>query len=332
MAQIHCLLPGRFHRAICQSGVIGTPTMCRPPSTLEEQENLYVQCKIALKVDTLEELRQVAAASLPPLFRRFQIPTTLVSRPTIDGVHYNASWEDHNASVREFGFDLLIGDVSHEYTILEAAARARRRIVGGPESEKPMTTSQLVDKLSDFVAEEKTLDILSAYGIHRRTPQKEVLPGLWYLLEDCNFIYASESYALTSVRKGARVYRYLFDERNPFGGLSHQSQQSNHALDLAYLYGPPSIFSSTDHADWETIVQKDIQEKWIRFSYGEKIWKPLNDVGYYAFGPGGQVGEIDKSELARRRRIKQWNWADGLNAEQSWNFATTIGKHATSLL
>src|ERR1700761_938209 len=59
MSQIHLRLQGRFRRAVCQSGVIGTATV-NIPSPIEEQEPVYQKLKEDCKARTLEDLRHVS--------------------------------------------------------------------------------------------------------------------------------------------------------------------------------------------------------------------------------------------------------------------------------
>jgi carboxylesterase type B len=331
MSQIHLRLPGRFRRAVCQSGVIGTATVMIP-STIDEQEPVYSHLKQHFKVETLDDLRRISGEDLSLAFQKFQPPASGLSRPTLDGVHYDASWRERNASSGVSGwkeFALLIGDVEHEYTVWEYSMLVRKKFLA--KKETPPSTTAFIDELSALVPEQKVVPILSEYGISRDTSHEDLLHRLWQILEDASFTYATQSYALNAAAQGATVYRYLFDERNPFGGTSYQTR-ANHALDLVYIYGASGVFANVEHPDWETPVREDIQGKFLRFAYGERIWKPLHEGGYYAFGPEGRVGEVREDELASRRRVQQWAWVDGLTTKEKWDLVIAVGKQVSMIV
>ncbi|KAH8820754.1 hypothetical protein F5884DRAFT_745098 [Xylogone sp. PMI_703] len=165
--------------------------------------------------------------------------------------------------------------------------------------------------LKDIIPEATIKTIFDAYDIRPEMDVKDTLAHLWQLVEDSTFTEPRERFASTATAKGTTVYRYVFDEANPFGG-SLFGEVANHSLELPYLYGPDAIFDNSKELTKEQNLALDMRQKWNRFAYGERVWTPFDKGVYYAFGPSGQTGEISYEEFKKRRRVERWSLISGL--------------------
>ncbi|KAJ5624329.1 alpha/beta-hydrolase [Penicillium lagena] len=322
LMQVYSSLPRRFRRAVVQSGQIDSGTMSYP-ATLEEQQSIYDQHQKMLGVNSLEEMRRLPVSEYESIPIQLQKLGSMICRITIDNIHYNSSWQESDCT----GLEIIVGDTSHEYTVFEAIAR---EVSLGQDSNRT-STDNFIASLKDVIAEDRLQQVLATYSITPTLDNEEILLRLWQLIEDSTFAEPTERFASTSVRHGAVVYRYLFDEINPFGGW-FVNRAANHALELPYLYGPNGIFSKVEDPLKEQKISTDLQEKWLRFAYGERIWKPFNEGGYYAFGPEGKFGQVDLDEVKIRRRVQRWEWVRVLRFEERWELVIRAVAYASRLL
>jgi carboxylesterase type B len=326
--QIHTILPGRFHRAILQSGIIGTPTMA-VPSTTEEQDEWYETAKKFVKVGSLEDMRKLPVSAFDRVGRATTPPGSVLCRFTIDDVHCSRNWRERNASADPANFELMIGDCEAEYTVWESSISILRKMF--PLAITPVPTPEFLDSLFQVAPKSKIEAILTAYGITPESEGTEMAYCILQLLNDFNFAEPTQTYAKTASAKGLTVYRYLFDELNPFGGPSFNCR-ANHSLDLPYIYGAPSLFDNVEHPDWEKHVSEVIQEKFIGFAHGEKVWRPFGERGYFAFGPKGKAREIGEEEARKRRGMEKWGYLGELSAAEKKAFAIACAKHMMTLI
>lgn len=78
-------------------------------------------------------------------------------------------------------------------------------------------------------------------------------------------------------------------------------------------------------------IAEGMREKWLGFVYGERIWKPFKEGGYYVFGPGSKVAEVG-GEVKRRRRVVGWEWVGVLTFEERWELVVRVVAYACTLL
>jgi carboxylesterase type B len=325
--QLHSLLPGRFRRAILQSGIIGTPSIC-VPSPLSDQNLWYTSVKSFVGASNLAALRELPISAFDKAGRGTTPIGTVMSRLTIDDVHCNANWRDQNSSADPKTFSLLIGDCRDESTVWSAGISIVRKLF--PATTTPLPTPMFLSNLFSVFLEAVVSRILNAYDIHSSTSGSELSEKLLHIMNDLHFAEPTQSYSHSSAAKGVTVYRYLLDELNPFAGPSFK-KKANHSLDLPFLYGNLALFNNVEHPEWEKNIEARIKETWIRFAYGEKVWKPVAEGGYYAFGPNGKTGEIGAEECKARRGMERWDTFKGLGTEDVREFAMAVAKHVASL-
>jgi hypothetical protein len=205
---------------------------------------------------------------------------------------------------------------------------ARKICLG--QDRAPTSTAEFITSLKDVVADERLQLVLTTYSITATLGNEELLPRPWQLVEDSTFAEPTDRCASTSVAHGAEVYRYLFDEINPFGGW-FVNREANHALELPYLYGLDGIFNKVEDPSKGRKISADLQEKWLRCAYGETIWKPFNEGGYYVFGPEGKVGQVDLDEVKSRRRVTGWEWVKTLKFEERRELVVRTVEYASTL-
>jgi hypothetical protein len=308
--------------------MMGTPTIA-VPSTIAEQEDWYEATKRFVKADSLEAMRQLPAAAFDRVARAVTPVGSVLCTFTIDDVHCAADWKDRNATADPANFQLLVGDCKDEYTVWEAGIMTLRRFF--PKTDSPVSTAQFLKTLFNVVPKSKAENILSAYGFSPEMEDQQLVECIFHVMNDFNFAEPTQRYAETISAKGQTVYRYLFDELNPFGGPFFK-KLANHSLDLPFIYGAPSLFHNVEHSNWETHVRETIQEKFIGFAYGERIWTPLGEGGYFAFGPSGKTGEITEQEVKARRQMRNWEGFEALSVEEKQAFVLACAKHLVSLV
>jgi carboxylesterase type B len=209
----------------------------------------------------------------------------------IDDEFISASWS-HHYSRSPKNMKIMIGDTNHESDVVKLVAMKTPK----PKDATPPQT--LFDSLSIVMPFNKVAEVLNLYNITADSLPEQVKEGLLMLCEDLMFKYPSHECEKMFSRAGITMYRYVFDQANPFGGPF--KGDANHALDLIYLYGNSITFSGVENEEQERIISKNFQLRVLEFLYHENPWKPHST---FAFGPHGKFGEIEQHEMASRRRI-----------------------------
>lgn len=171
---------------------------------------------------------------------------------------------------------LLIGDVEFESILWR----------NGVES---MTAEQIVecfDKAGNSAAELKKL-----YHINPTRPTQSK-HGVLDFLNDMRFAAPVPMIGELYHKEGKKVYRYLFDQANPW----QASSRAHHAVDLLYLFEGFDI----SHNSLAAKLGGEMRKRFIMFITGETPW---SEEKAFAFGPVGQCKEIDEEEVAHRRRV-----------------------------
>ncbi|EED13170.1 carboxylesterase, putative [Talaromyces stipitatus ATCC 10500] len=138
--------------------------------------------------------------------------------------------------------------------------------------------------------------IRKAYHISTDRPTSSTL-GALDLLHDTKFTLPTELVSEKLIANNKKVYRYLFDEVNPW----QASSRAHHAVDILFLFGTMD-FSHNPSAE---ALGEDMRKRWISFVSGrEEPWSELSATKkMFAFGPYGESKEIDQRQLAARRRV-----------------------------
>ncbi|RFU32525.1 hypothetical protein B7463_g3843, partial [Scytalidium lignicola] len=322
LIQIYSKLPRRFRRAVIQSGQIDSCTMSYP-ATLEEQQSFYEGHKKVLGVTSLEEMRKLPVSAYDFVAVQLQQLGMMICRVTIDNKYYDASWRDFDAN----GLEIIVGDNANEFTVFEGVIRSIHMGQGNPR----ISIAEFISTLKSVISEETIMALFEAYDIRPGRNVKDTLARLWEIVEDSTFTEPTERFASAATAKGATVYRYLFDEINPFGGPFF-GKFANHLLELPYLYGPDFIFDNVKNPTKERDLAVYMQQKWNQFVYGEKIWTPFDKGGYYVFGPEGEVGEVGYEEFKKRRRTDRWLLINSLPFVERWELIPCIVSYASTFV
>ena len=327
MFQIHAQLPARFRRAILQSGIAGNAVMGGPISIEEQNERTEVVMR-ATNTDSLESLRRLPVSAFAGVAHKATNWPSMPCNATIDNVLFDQQWYKRSERLNGAQVDILIGDLVHEASVLEVSGSFISRY---QQTRSPaLSVAEFLRVASKAIPEPSAERIFSAYDIQPFSTSDHAKERLWWIMNDMNFAYPIQSYAEMALTKGGTVYRYLFDERNPFRGSF--KGQANHALDIAYIFGARSIFEGVEHPEEEASIQDMVQEKWISFAYKENVWKPLSQGGYFAFGPNGEVGEITIEEVEKRRRTEEWKSFATLNPSLCTIFIKACAEYLLTLL
>jgi carboxylesterase type B len=325
-SHIHCALPGRFSRAILQSGTLDAPVQSHVVS-IKHQNDKWEKVKEFTKAKNVEDLRRMPATDFMSAWFATEAGkhTAAVPEWTLDGAWLKDDWEETVSSRK---LQVIIGDTEAEGTLFTALC------TGKPKSNDGPVHVQAAWNEIEASLPTKAADILKAYGAElNRCSAGQLISATLQIIGDLSFQRASDIEAQRLIKKGIPVYRYVFDQGSPFPS-SHFKGQAAHSLDLNYSFGSPRIFSSeagVAHPEWECKIQQSIQQKWIAFANGEVPWRAQSEDHYYAFGPEGFDDEIVKEEFEKRRKTKRWAAFEGLSRGELITFGLACNKAFTEL-
>lgn len=285
--QIHSRLPCRFSQAILQSGVMGSHMSS--PLSLSDQGTLFDLVKSHAHVNSVGELRDVSVDVLLQAFAEAGSQTGFSAVPTIDGETFTQSWAEHYSFAND-DFRVIIGHTTYERSLFEILAHIHSETKDSHQSFESIRAL--------FWAQVELLEaaeLCEAYGLEYDMSPARLKQSLMKILEDTVFVTPVNESTTRFTQKGLSVYRYIFDEPNPFKGVF--SGKSNHALDLPYLFGPASTFVGVENRDWEQTIQDSLQRRWLLFAHGITPWSSMSDGKFLIFGPCGTVNEHSTTEL-----------------------------------
>lgn len=185
-----------------------------------------------------------------------------------------SDWQSKTGEIEE----LLIGECEFESVLWR----------NGVET---MTADQIVecfDKAGTSASELKAL-----YHINKARPT-QCKNGALDFMNDLIWVLPSLAISKLFNDDGKKVFRYLFDQANPW----QASSRAHHAVDLLYLFGGFDL-SANPSAD---TLGREMRRRFIIFINGEAPWS-LDKV--FAFGPLGACNEVDGAGIAARRRMRQ---------------------------
>jgi carboxylesterase type B len=195
------------------------------------------------------------------------------------------NWQDNTGSIEE----LLIGDCEFESVLWRNGIEA-------------LSAEQIVECFDKAGSSSNQLKAL--YHINRsRAPQCR--HGALDLMNDIRFASPVPLIAKGYEKEGKKAYRYLFDQVNPW----QASSRAHHAVDLIYLFGG---FDMTMNPSAEELG-KEMRRRFIWYINGEAPWMIHKTM---AFGPSGDTREIDDRGVAARRRIRQMDEVNKLDASE----------------
>ncbi|CAG8899665.1 unnamed protein product [Penicillium egyptiacum] len=288
--QVHSQLPCRFSQAILQSGAMNSHISS--PLSLSDQSILFDLVKAHARVNTVEELRDVPVDVLLQAFIEASSQTGFSAVPTIDGEMFTQSWAEHYSFAND-DFRVIIGHTSYERSLFEILAHLHSEARDNHQSFESICSS-----FSAQIERMEATKLCEAYGCQYDIQPARLKQCLMKILEDIAFVTPINEATTRFAQKGLSVYRYIFDEPNPFEGVF--SGKSNHALDLPYLFGSESTFAGVENKDWEQNIQDSLQRQWLLFAHGIPPWSSVSDGKFLIFGPRGTVSEHPTTELVSK--------------------------------
>jgi carboxylesterase type B len=185
-----------------------------------------------------------------------------------------ADWQDKTGNIQE----LIIGDCEYESVLWRNGVEA-------------MSAEQIVDCFDKAGSSSGRLKEL--YHINTaRAPQCR--HGALDFMNDMRFALPVPLIAGKYRKEGKKVYRYVFDQANPW----QASSRAHHAVDLIYLFGG---FDMSMNPSAEKLG-REMRRRFIGHVNGEAPWSMHSTM---AFGPLGDTTEIDDAGVTARRRTRQ---------------------------
>lgn len=184
---------------------------------------------------------------------------------------------------------LLIGDVEYESVLWR----------NGIENLPPAIINTI---FNNNIPPSACSKIKQIYGISPNRPTSSKIGALDFL-NDARYALPVSNLVSKWKTAGKPVYRYLFDQVNPW----QASSRAHHAVDLIYLFGG---YDEHIHQFQAGVVKlpalyqnvgQEMRKSWIRFVNGEEPWK--EDQEAFAFGPHGDCKIVREDEVAVRRRV-----------------------------
>lgn len=333
-----------IHRAILCSGSIRTSRF-QPPEFFEPTLNRVLKSVRSLaaaqKIPNAEQLT-LKTAPVPLLVASMaagamnsiplQTPDDVAELP---GVH--GALERLEA--------LMVGDCEFEGVLwlhgvrYLSEAALRECFLGGPEKSSEGVESLTIDESGNATSAaarrlaaayldaapkvSTTARDTSALGLN--TTQAGALSFMAdYLFHAANHdIITSLSSASTTKTAATTVYAYAFDEPNPFAASNPNPltgvPRAHHGVDLLALWGSHENDYPAGNNGAYKAVGEAFRGRVISFVNGEEPWPAptaaedekegggVSKVTYaYAFGPGGECGEISSAQYAERRGVARW--------------------------
>ncbi|THW68769.1 carboxylesterase [Aureobasidium pullulans] len=194
-----------------------------------------------------------------------------------------ANWQEKTGGIQE----LIIGDCEFESVLWRNGVEA-------------MTAEQIVECFNKAgPSGDRLKELYHINGL--RAPQCR--HGALDFLNDVRFASPVPLIAERYRAEGKKVYRYLFDQANPW----QASSRAHHAVDLLYLFGG---FDMTMNPSAEELG-KELRRRLIWYINGDAPWTIHKSM---AFGPLGETKEIDDRGVAARRRTRQMEEVKKLQA------------------
>jgi len=290
------LAEGLFKRAIMMSGSNHTS----PPAPLQYQKAMHSY--LGLPVDDLTTLQNIPADQL--IKTLIDKPGQLYFSPTDDGKFFGPKWDPEY--VPEWCEAIMIGDVGFESVLW-----ARQINALNAEQVKGCLQQEGID-------EDLKKKLLQVYSNLDSTSDEAARKAALEYVNDVLFASCIDRVADAFSKKEKSVYRYLFDQGNPFEGplkgLPH------HGVDIIYLFANTPLIT---HEEKE--LSKEFQSKVIKFVNGGEPWGKTSDNVMYGFGPKEHYGLVSTTEYRMRRRYR------GFEAIRSSDLAKVL-KVATYLM
>lgn len=180
-----------------------------------------------------------------------------------------------------------------------------------------LSPSDIIDAFDSNLDDETSEELQRLYGISHNRPTASRLGALDFLNDQR---YATPISRIVekwkdhqNVGSSKQVYRYLFDQSNPW----QPSSRAHHAVDLIYLFGGYDDClerfyhdpTSLDPPYWYFAIHlfsSEMRASWIQFINGEEPWEDAKNLDW-SFGTGFHGDTLSQkfSDWATRRRASQ---------------------------
>ena len=174
--------------------------------------------------------------------------------------------------------DLLIGDCEFESILWRNGVEA-------------MTAHQIVESFDKAGA--SSMELKELYHINPERPT-QCKHGALDFLNDLVWVLPTLTITRLFRDESKKAYSYLFDQANPW----QASSRAHHAVDLIYLFGG---FDMSGNPSAEALG-REMRRRFVLFIHGDSPW--AHDKAL-AFGPLGEVRELDDADVSARRRTRQ---------------------------
>ncbi|KAJ1706355.1 carboxylesterase [Aspergillus flavus] len=259
----HLITGPPVKRAVLASGSLYLSS----PLPVERGNGLIQALQTKVKELGQPSLREASVSTLVQALKECNVNTMWIQEePELE------NWETKPEQVDE----LMIGDTEYESVIWRNGVETLdgETITAAFEQGKEWGTK--LRKLYQVVADRPTACKLGALD----------------LVNDIRYTLPVEVISEKLAAANKRVYRYVFDQANPW----QASSRAHHAVDLLYLFaGVDLSFNPTAE-----IVGQETRQRWIRFVSGSSPW---SSERRFAFGPVGDCKEISEAQFAGRRRV-----------------------------
>lgn len=184
-----------------------------------------------------------------------------------------SDWQTKTGEIKE----LLIGECEFESVLWRNGVEA-------------MTPEQIVECFEKAGSSSRELMDLYHIKQNRATQCKH---GALDFMQDLIWVIPTLEISKLFEEAGKKVYRYLFDQANPW----QSSSRAHHAVDLLYLFGG---FDLSMNLTAEALGE-EMRRRFIMFVNGEAPW---SFERAFAFGPLGDCKEVEPAGVATRRRTR----------------------------
>ncbi|WAO91202.1 Carboxylic ester hydrolase [Fusarium falciforme] len=266
-----------------------------PPQPLEVGQGLLKRIKTELQArgDTMHD--GSADSLVQALINCGVTSMWLQEEPDLD------DWENRTENID----GIIISDVEYESAIWRSGVDL-------------LKTEEIVEIIRDCSQDAPKLKEL--YHIYPERPVSSRL-GVLDLINDTRFALPALEISERWRRNNKRVYQYIVDEANPW----QASSRAHHAVDLIFLFGGIDL-SFNPGADR---VGKEMRQAWMTFMYGGSPW-PESSI--QAYGPYGNVEELDVQKYKARRRVHCFDYLRTMGTAQCRLLSGRLGAGRVSLL
>ena len=320
-----------FHRVILMSGVLGP--MMPPQPASKAEKNFTTFCASVDISETgaaaLEKLRALPVEQIVSASESFLHPG-IIWPPVQDTSFFrdgNITWDNFPSLLAQCEWiqDIVIGTTGFE-------GAANRAIMN------QFTPATFLQQLKSSLSDEAADKVMRAYDVRVDMDQNKFLTkamrwcgnvifdGTFRSWRDVDYadlmatapIHATIRHLTTHTKK--RVYRYVFDIRNPFPNAPFY-QQAHHWVDVYFVFRAMQFRYPYQYL-------KDVSDKhaelWVRFTYGEEPWSRYNGTGNEVGNGEGVIMLADEREgwvektMSEYEKMSRVEWSTLEELLEAW--------------